>query len=180
MLVADMVVGALLLAFGRKLFWFFVAAIGFAFGLYIAGRIFDIRPEWLVWVIGIVLGIIGAVAAIVIERIAIGTAGFLAGAYIAASIATAFGLQRADVLTLIGIVGGVIGAILIALILDWALIFLSSLMGASLVIDGLHWATPMAWIGVLVLCVIGILIQTSLKRAEKQGPAPQRPQQSGV
>ena len=80
MLFANFLVGGLLLGLGRKLFWFFVAASGFVAGLYIADRVLSIRPEWLVLVIGLVLGVIGAIAAVFIQKIAIGVAGFLAGA----------------------------------------------------------------------------------------------------
>jgi len=67
------------------------------------------------------------------------------------------------------IVGGIAGAILVAVVFDWALILLSSLVGASAIMEGLKLANPYAWIGLLVLCVIGVLVQAGIKRRETTG-----------
>jgi Domain of unknown function (DUF4203) len=174
MAIADIIVGGLLLVLGRKLFWLFVAASGFVAGIYIATRVLAIRPEWLVVAIGLGLGVIGAVAAIVIQRIAIGVAGFVAGAYLGVMVVAAVGLDRSLLLWVAVIVGGIAGAVLVAVVFDWALILLSSLVGASAVMEGLKLANPYAWIGLLVLCVIGVLVQAGIKRGEKKDSPPRR------
>lgn len=162
----NLLVGGLLLVLGRKLFWLFVAASGFVAGVYVAARVLEVRPEWLVLVIGLVLGVVGAVAAILIQRIAIGLAGFLAGAYVALVAAAAFGLDKGLGFWVAVVVGGVIGAVLVAVVFDWALILLSSLVGASTIMEAVHLQNPYAWIGVLVLLVIGVLVQAGIKRGE--------------
>jgi hypothetical protein len=70
--------GICLLTLGRKLFWLFVALIGFEAGTYIAARVFTQQPEWVVLVFAIVVGIIGALLAIFLQTVVIAGAGFIA------------------------------------------------------------------------------------------------------
>jgi hypothetical protein len=168
MLIARILVGGLLLVFGRKLFWLFVAASGFAAGLFVATRVFDIHPEWAVLLIGLVLGVVGAIAAVFIQRVAIGVAGFLTGALIAVNLAGAVGMERGVWFWAAVAVGGVVGAILVAVIFDWALIVLSSLYGASIALEGLRLTNSVAWVGLLVLFIIGIMVQVAMMRTEKR------------
>ena len=178
MFIARILAGGLLLILGRKLFWLFVAATGFAAGLAIATRIFDVRPEWLALVIALAVGVAGAILAIVIQRIAIVVAGFLIGAVIAVSLAGAVGIERGLWFWIALAAGGIIGVILMTATFDWALIGLSSLAGASLVVEGLRVAPALAWPALLILFVVGILIQAGIMRAEKQ-PASQRDRRAG-
>lgn len=163
----NIVIGALVLFLGRKLFWLFVAVIGFAAGLAIAARLFDVRPEWIALVLGIVLGVVGIVLAIVLQRLAIGVAGFLAGAFIATSLAGALGVERGGLLWLAAVAAGILGALLLSTLFDWALIGLSSLAGATLVIEALHPAPAIAWVGLAGLFVVGAAVQVSMMYREK-------------
>jgi hypothetical protein len=153
---------------GRKLFWLFVAAIGFAAGMVVATRLFDVRPEWIAIVIGLVLGVLGALLAFVVQRVAIGVAGFLAGALIATSLVGALGFEQQLWFWAAALVGGLIGALLLAAVFDWALIGLSSLAGASVIIDALHPERAIAWLGLFILVGIGSAAQISMMRREKQ------------
>src|SRR5258706_1200591 len=82
MLAGRILAGGLLLVLGRRLFWFYVAVLGFAAGLTLASRVFHVQPEWMQLVIGIMFGIVGAILAFFFQEIAIVVAGFLAGASI--------------------------------------------------------------------------------------------------
>jgi ammonia channel protein AmtB len=174
MALANIAVGALLLVLGRKLFWLFVAASGFVAGLLAATRLLNVEPEWAALLIGLAVGVVGAFAAVVIQRIAIGVAGFLAGAFVAATLAGAVGFERGAGFWTALVVGGVTGAILVAVTFDWALIFLSSLAGGSAIMEGLGAPLPYAWIGVLMLCIVGVLIQTAIKQNERGRPPEKR------
>jgi len=57
------------------------------------------------------------------------------------------------------IIGGVIGVILVGMFLDWALISLSTLAGASLVIEALSLSGGIGLVAFIVLIVIGITYQ---------------------
>jgi hypothetical protein len=164
MLPGRIIAGGLLLILGRKLFWLFVALLGFATGLTVATSLFHIEQEWLQLIIGIAFGIVGALLAYFLQEIAITVAGFLAGAYVATILARNF-IQNADVLTwVLFFIGGIVGAILMATLFDWALIILSSLAGALLITEGMHLANPLSWLVTLGLFILGIIIQANMER----------------
>jgi hypothetical protein len=82
MSVLNALIGSALLFFGRKVFWLFVAGAGFVAGMTLTSRLFR-GPDWLAISIGLGLGILAALLAIVLQRFAIGLAGFLVGGYLA-------------------------------------------------------------------------------------------------
>lgn len=59
---------------------------------------------------------------LVVQRIAIGVVGFLAGALIAISLAGVLSVERGLWYWVAPVVGGLIGALLLATLFDWALI----------------------------------------------------------
>src|SRR6516164_9389471 len=86
----SVLVGVAILLLGRKLFWLFVAALGFVFGSQIAAQVTH-QPASapVVLLVAIALGIVGAVLAILLQKIAIGVAGFIAGGRIALGLSAA-------------------------------------------------------------------------------------------
>jgi len=163
----DVVLGGALVLVGRKLFWLFVGVIGFAIGIQVATRFFH-GSELMTVVAGLVLGIIFAILAIFLESIAIAIVGFLGGGYILLSISALFGLDKGVMAWIAFIIGGIIGLVLISFLFDWALIIISSLAGASMVVSGFNIATGIGSLVFLVLLIAGILIQASELR--KNGP----------
>src|SRR5690348_8281226 len=163
MLAGRVIAGGLLLVFGRKLFWLFVAIVGFATGLAFAERLFSAQPEWVQLVIGIGFGIVGAILAYFFQEIAIAVGGFLAGAYIALVLVNSLGGNPSSAMNGMAwvafFVGGILGAILAFMLFDWALIILSSLSGALLITEGVHATGPMGWLAVIGLFIIGVIIQ---------------------
>ena len=160
----NVVLGGALLVLGRKLFWLFVAAIGFVTGILLATRFFH-GSELTSLLAGLVLGVIFAGLAIFLESIAIGVAGFLGGGYVLLSIAALLNLDKGAMSWIAFIVGGIIGVVLVAFLFDWALISISSLAGAAMVVGGLHLAASTASTVFLVLLIAGVLIQgTELRR----------------
>ena len=158
--------GALLIA-GRKLFWLFVGVIGFIVGAQIAIRFFH-GSELITIIAGLVLGVIFAVLAIFLETLAIGVAGFLGGGYILLSLAGLFGLDKGIIAWIIFILGGIIGAVLIAFLFDWALIIISSLAGSSMVVNAFHFAKLISALMFIILVIIGIAVQASMLSAERR------------
>jgi len=69
------------------------------------------------------------------------------------------------------ILSGIVGAILALLLLDWALIILSSLMGATLISQTTHLARTPVTLLFVVLVVVGILVQS---RFIGRAPLPSR------
>jgi len=158
--ILNVVFGGALLLFGRKLFWLFVGALGFVVGIQVATRFFH-GSELVTIVAGLVLGIIFALLAIFLESIAIAIAGFLGGGYILLNITALFGLDKGVATWLAFIIGGIIGLILVSILFDWALIIISSLAGASMVVSGFNFGIATGGLIFLVLLIVGVLIQAS-------------------
>src|SRR5262249_36690655 len=127
-----LLVGAAILLLGRKLFWLFVAAIGFAFGAEIAPRIIHQPAPLITLIIAVALGLLGALLAILIQQFAIAVSGFLSGGWFATGI-YAFLAGHVRNVELVFIVGGILGAILFLALFDWALILFSSIAGARFI-----------------------------------------------
>ncbi len=163
-----LVAGAALLILGRKLFWLFIAAIGFESGAYLATRLFHGGSELIVLLIALVAGLVGALLAVFLENIVIAAAGFLAGGYLLVNLLELLRLNPGRLDWLVYLVGGVIGALVAALVVDWALIFLSSLSGAVIVTRAaLPFGHPLEFIVIVVLFVIGVVIQFGIWQAEQ-------------
>ena len=156
------VVGLALLTLGRKLFWLFVAAAGFLAGMEIGPSVVGTRESWLVLVIAIAAGLVGALLAIAIQKIAIAIAGFLAGGYVAAVLLRNVVAAPASWGWIPYLIGGVLGAILVLVVFDWALIVLSSVSGALLVTESLKLERSVAGLVFATLAFAGILIQARL------------------
>ena len=171
MSIVNIVGGALLLSLGRKIFWLFVAASGFYAGLELATRYLNIKPEWVAVLMALAVGLVGALLAYFFQKLVIGAAGFLAGAFIASRLVSDLGTQVTGWEWLVILIGGIIGIVLVYAIFEWALIILSSLAGAILIVEGLKLA---GLVGILVgalLFVAGLVFQAGLNR---RGPSRRR------
>ena len=157
----TLVVGLAVLLFGRRLFWLFVGAAGFAVGLHVAPAVFADGPEWLVVVAALVLGIVGAVLAVLFQWLAVGLGGFAAGVQGGLAAATALGLDGAWLWAGV-LAAGIVVAALVLWLWDPVLILLSALVGAAL-LTPLIPVPPVArpWI-FLGLVVVGIAVQASV------------------
>jgi hypothetical protein len=160
--IIGIVIGALVLLFGRRLFWLFVAAIGFWIGFQLTPYLMQHPPEWLTLVVAVVLGIIGAVLALVLQKIAIAVAGFFVGGRIATTLMATFVTGYAHDHGIAFIIGGIIGAILLLVLFDWALILFSAIAGADLITSNLHVPPKGAAIIFIVLAIIGIFVQAAM------------------
>lgn len=168
MFLGKILAGGLLLVIGRKLFWLYVGILGFVAGLTVSERLFHVQPEWVQLLVGIGLGILGALLAYFFQEIAIAVAGFFAGAYVASGfsnvLAANAAAQNGDVLNwILFIVGGLLGAFLAVMVFDWALIILTSVTGAMLVVEGLSIAAPWAFWSMVGLAVVGVIIQAGIE-----------------
>src|SRR6266511_3402473 len=166
--IVGALIGVVILLFGRKLFWLCVAAVGFAAGVEIAPHVVHEPSPLMALIIALVLGLIGALLALFLQKIAIAVLGFLAGGKLAGAIAAAFFVQYAQHSTVIFLVGGIIVAILLLVLFDWALVFVSSLIGAHLIVYQSAIALPQSGSTILFLglAVLGILVQVaSLRRS---------------
>jgi hypothetical protein len=160
-------VGVFLLVFGCRLFWLFVGTVGFVAGFQLAQTYVGGQPEWVLWAIGLAFGCLGAVLALFFQKLAIGLGGFAAGGYVAMYLSSLLG---AAPLLWIYLAGGIIGAVLLYLLFDWALVFLSSVAGAALIVQSIHWVPRFQFLLYVILIIAGVAVQAVWlrKRALKE------------
>jgi len=162
----NFIIGVVLLTLGRKLFWLFVACVGFAAGFTYVHQLSGTQSDLLILGIALGLGLIGALLAIFFQALAIALAGFVAGGYIAFTIMNLFGFEAPQWMWLFYLAGGIVGTVLLFVIFDWALIALSSVIGASLVVQVTE-LSPRLEVAIFFLLVIsGVLWQARLLRRE--------------
>jgi len=162
--IFSILIGVVVLFFGRKLFWLCVAAIGFAAGVELAPHLVQDPSALLSLTIALLLGIIGALLALFLQKIAIAVFGFFAGGKLGGAIAAAFFVHYAQYSAVIFVVGGLIGALLLLTLFDLALIVISSLIGAHLIQSAIVLPPAGSTIVFLGLAVIGMLVQASMRR----------------
>ena len=126
MQIIKIILGVISLVFGKKLFWLFVGIAGFLFGMKLAIVIFYSDSVLIQLLVGLGLGIIGVVLSIFFQRLVFALAGFYAGAYLALATVLEYGIMMNSTLLLFA--GGIIGAIVATLIMDWAIIILSCMV----------------------------------------------------
>lgn len=165
--ILSLIAGGALLLVGRTLFWLFVAGAGFAAGLQLAPRLLGIESQLLVFTIAVIAGLLGALLAIFLQQLAILVAGFFSGGYFLLTMLGIFGVSMGRYDWLPFVIGGIMGALLIALLFDWALIILSSLAGASLVVQNIQLEPTMELLALIGLFVVGMIIQATGMRGER-------------
>lgn len=165
--IVGALVGVVILLFGRRIFWLCVAAVGFAAGVELAPRLVDQPTPLLALTFALVLGFAGALLALFLQKIAIAIVGFLAGGKLSLAVAAAFLGNSAQFYWLIFLVGGIIGAVLLLFVFDWALIFLSSIIGAYLIGGLVNLPPTGAAILFVVLVVIGLVVQAGALRRSR-------------
>jgi hypothetical protein len=170
-MIIRLAVGAVLLVLGRKLFWLFVAAVGFAAGWAVMSDLLHVQPEWLALVIALVAGVLGALLATFVQKMAVGLAGFLAGAFLASGLVSMLQLAAAPWAWLAFIVGGILGAVLLGAAFEWSLVGLSSLAGAMLVANALELSSTMHLLVLVGLSVLGVIIQSALRSGSAEKPS---------
>lgn len=166
MAIVNLVVGFALLTMGRRLFWFFVAAIGFWLGFSVGVQLLPAQSETIAIVLGLISGLAGMLLARFVQRLAITFSGFAAGGYLLVTIwhwftADSNWLQS----VILFVIGGVIGAALMGALFNWALIGLSATIGAILIVELLPGAPGEKLLLFGILLLGGVLIQNRLLRS---------------
>jgi hypothetical protein len=150
--LVALLVGIVLLLFGRRLFWLFVGVIGFMAGWHLAlGSWRNASPGGRL-LLALVAGLIGVVLALLLQKLAVALAGFFFGAYLFASL---LGWQLSALhpgQQLVLLLVGVVTAVLALMLFDFALILYSAIIGAGLIVDSVH--LRLGGSGRLVLLVV--------------------------
>jgi len=168
--IIQLIVGAIQLFLGRKIFWLMVGIMGFLLGLTLTMLLFD----WALWVkllVGLGIGAIFSVLAVVIQKPMAAIFGFFAFGLAAAALSRLWsGGGQNTLFWIVFLVGGIVGVILVFALYEWALIIGSSLSGAGAMVIALGSILHLQKSGLLsiiiflVLLLVGIVFQAkSLK-----------------
>lgn len=157
MVLIDVLFGAVLLLAGRKLFWLAVGIIGFLAGAHMATHLLPGNDGLSVIAPALLFGVLGAMLAVAFEWLAVVVVvGFLGGGYF---LANSLALGPPENSWIMFLVGGIIGMVLVILAFDWALIGISSLLGATLIVQHLQMGEPARLTIFVCSVVIGVLLQ---------------------
>ena len=158
--ISSIILGVMLLVFGRKLFWLFVSIVGFLFGMGFAGLVFPDHPPWIQLLFALGAGFLGAFFAVLLQRLAFAFAGFYGGFYLALILSHSFGIGGNNIASFTAF--GVIGAVFATLIMDWAINVLSCLVGAGTVVEASGLGQELRVVVFLLLVITGAFIQIRL------------------
>ncbi|MDA3895554.1 MAG: DUF4203 domain-containing protein [Desulfobacteraceae bacterium] len=164
MLMFSIVIGLVLLLFGRKLFWLLVAVSGFMVGVQFSQMLFPDYSQWIQLTIALGIGAVSALVAILVQRIAFVLAGFMAGIFMVLMATQFFGFNDFSAFWIV--LGGAAGAVAGYIFIDWAIIVLSAMIGAGVIVNVLigvlRLPPAISIIFFMVLSVIGAVVQMRL------------------
>ncbi len=162
--------GILLLILGRRLFWLFVGCAGFVIGFEYGGNLTGIQEPWGILVVALLTGLAGALLAVFLQGVAIGVGGFFLGGFTAINLLELLGYSSEQYFLPTYVIGGIVGLILMFIIFDYAIIFISSVAGALVVVHAVSLTHPLKTIVFLVLAMAGAVFQTgTLPRTHRLG-----------
>lgn len=172
-LIVTIIAGLAVLFLGRTLFWLFVAVAGFAAGFEAATDLLTGQPDWVILLVALLVGVGAALIAIFLRYLAVAVAGFGSGAYLATALLSAITLDAPAwdspwIFWVFFIVGGVIGAALLVLLFDWALIGLSAVTGATLLTSLTDWPAIFQVLLFIALVVAGVTVQYYLMPPDEE------------
>lgn len=167
-MLLPLLIGLILLLFGRTLYWAFVGLAGFLIGFELAAELLAEQAERVRLLAAVLVGIVGVLVGIFFQRVAFALGGLFAGGYLADALAEAAAAPGDPLLWFA--LGGVLGAIITAVIMDWAIIILSSLAGAATIVDNFDLEPTTGALLLAALTAIGILIQARRLRRPTTSP----------
>ena len=163
-ILIEGVAGAVVLFYGRQLFWLFVGLVGFVLCFEWAPQLGAGLSQGGLLVVSILVGIAGAVLAIFLQYFVVALAGLAVGASVGGETGVLLGMPSG---WLAPVVGAVIGGVLALALLDWGLIVLSSLAGAAILAESLPLGPDLQ-----VAIGVGLLVLGMAHQAYQLGRRP--------
>lgn len=162
--IAALLVGVVLLLFGRRLFWLFVAVVGFMAGWYLALGSWRQSPTGGRLLLALCAGLLGLLLAVVAQKVAVALAGFFIGSYLLADLLGWHLQALRPGQHLLLLAGGVVAAVLAVMLFDFALIVYSAIAGAGLIVDHVHLrlSYDLRLLALVLLAVAGAAFQARM------------------
>ena len=162
------VAGLLLLLLGRQLYTALLGLLGF-FVSY--GMLADVAtlPSDVRLLVAVGIGVVSALLAFVVRKVAVAVAGAMLGAGAALWAAGFYGLKVEVLWWVVTAVAALLGAWLLRQVFETALIVVSSFIGALLIVAAVGLEGLPAHAAVAVLIVAGVAFQMRRRRGEERG-----------
>jgi len=165
MFIIKGVIGGILLFLGRELNFVFAGAMAFLIALRLTPLLPTQWPDWTEYAFMIGMGVIAALLTFVDERGGFVLSGFLAGGFVMAE-------YYAPSLLIIPIIpfllGGILGAVILGIFTEWALIVISSLIGGYYLTTLFNLAQTPRVLITAGLIVIGAVVQAIIMLQQKK------------
>jgi hypothetical protein len=158
------IIGGILLFLGRELNFLFAAGMGALIGLRLTSILPAQWPGYYDYIFIGLLALLAAMIAIINERAGYFVSGFLAGGYMFVEY---YYPETLTIPTLPFILGGVAGALIIGFLTEWAVLVISSLLGAYYVASYFPLELNMQILVTAGLFIIGALTQAALWYMQK-------------
>lgn len=164
--IVTLVVGGVILLFGRRLYWLCLGGFGFLCGMVLGGMFLDKLETWAVILIALVLGLIGMVAVLILQKITIVLAGAIGGGLLIVTVVQEFWPPASpEFLWIYFIAGAFLGGLLVMSVFQWALILLSAGTGSAMIVRSLVLDSNYEALALLLIFIVGFVVQaSSLKR----------------
>ena len=161
--IIPFLVGGALLLFGGRYYWLVAAGVGFLFGANIGSAPDGGVVTGSAIAMGLLFGFIALVASVLVTKFALAATGFIVGGVFFVQFLTAIEWSLCSNFAAF-LVGGIFGMIFVLLAQDWALIFLSVITGAGIIVNALDLDPESANFVYVVLVIVGFVVQLFLKR----------------
>lgn len=165
MLIAKGVVGVIVLFFGRELNFLFAGGMAALVGFRLAPLLPDSLPGWVDYVLIASLAVIAIMLVLINQRAGYFVSGFFAGGFMLMEYFEP-GVLTFPVLPFF--IGAVFGALIIGIFTEWALIAISSLIGAIYATTLFELSQTAETLVAGGLFVVGSLTQVILMRMQKE------------
>ena len=165
MLIVRGVIGGILLFLGHELNFLFAGAMAALLAFRLTPLLPVQWPWWSDYVFIIAIGVIAAVVVLLNERVGYFISGFLAGGLL---LVEYFSPNTLIVPWLIYVIGGVIGALVIGIFTDWALILVTSLIGAAYLLNLFVLPPTLEILIGAGLFIVGAVTQVVIMQQQKQ------------
>lgn len=156
----QIILGAILLCFGRRLYWGLVSIAGFLVGAELTADALVDQPDWVRLVVALAAGLLGAVLAVALQRLPFVLAGFLALGYVAAVSGEVMAPATPPMAWFL--LGGIVGALIGAVLTEPTIIAFSSAMGSAAIVSQLQLAPTVATVVFVPLALFGAAVQYHL------------------
>jgi hypothetical protein len=161
MQIVQGVIGAALLVFGRKGLALFLTALGAMAGVALAGMYLQHMSNGIMIAAMIIGGLAGFAIAFFIQTVGVFLAGILGGGYVGYALADYMGWLPQGFPWIPVIIFALVGIVLAHFLLKWALIILSAVVGAYLLVGAFQLSSSLATPIMIVLAAAGIWFQAS-------------------